>query len=43
MDRTPLNVISFWIGGAGLFTVLTGLNLPEARRSFWGDNPFLVT
>jgi len=42
MDRTILNVVSVIVGGAGLFTVLTGFNVPEASQSFFGDNPFQI-
>ena len=30
------------IGGAGLFTVLTGFNVPQLNMSFWGENPYAV-
>jgi hypothetical protein len=42
MDRTIINLASILIGGAGLFTVLTGWNVPETTQSFFGDNPFAI-
>ncbi len=42
MDRTLINLASLLLGGAGLFTVLTGFNVPEASDSFYGSNPFLI-
>lgn len=42
LDRTTLNIVSAIVAGGGLFTVLTAFNVPEASRSFFGDNPFLI-
>jgi hypothetical protein len=42
MDRTLINLASILLGGAGLFAVLTGFNVPEASASFYGSNPFLI-
>ncbi|MDF0673185.1 MAG: hypothetical protein P0120_02415 [Nitrospira sp.] len=42
MDRTLINLLSILVGGAGLFTVLTGFNVPELNMSFWGENPYAV-
>ena len=42
MDRTLINLASLLLGGAGLFTVLTGFNVPEASHSFYGTSPFLI-
>jgi hypothetical protein len=37
-----INLASLLLGGAGLFTVLTGFNVPETTSSFWGENPFAI-
>jgi hypothetical protein len=42
VDQVLLDIISISLGGAGLLTVLTEWNVPEANRSFYGDNPFLI-
>jgi hypothetical protein len=42
MDRTVINLVSILVGGAGLFTVLTGFNVPELNMSFFGANPYAV-
>jgi hypothetical protein len=42
VDRTLINIASIVLGGAGLFTVMTGFNVPETSSSFFGDNPFLI-
>ena len=35
MDRTIINLVSILVGGAGLFTVLTGFNVPELNMNFF--------
>ena len=35
MDRTIINLVSILVGGAGLFTVLTGFNVPELNVIFF--------
>jgi hypothetical protein len=42
MDRTLINIASILVGGAGIFTVLTGFNVPQLNMSFWGENPYSV-
>ena len=42
MDRTQINIISILLGGAGLFIVLTGFNVPEVNMTFFDTNPFAV-
>lgn len=42
MDRTLINLASLLIGGAGLLTALTGFNVPELNRTYFGQNPFAV-
>jgi hypothetical protein len=42
MDRTSLNLVSLILGGAGLFTVLTGFNVPQTRLSYLGENPYQI-
>lgn len=42
MDRTLINLLSVLVGGAGLFTVMTGFNVPELHMSYFGQNPFAV-
>lgn len=42
MDRTLINLTSMLVGGAGLFTVLTGFNVPELNMSFWDANPYAI-
>ena len=42
MDRTLINLLSVLVGGAGLFTVLTGFSVPELHMSYFGQNPFAV-
>jgi hypothetical protein len=42
MDRTILNLLSLFIGGSGLFVVLTKFNVPELNMSFLGENPFAI-
>lgn len=42
MDRTQINIISILLGGAGLFIVLTGFNVPELNMTFFDTNPFAV-
>ena len=42
MDRTIINLVSILVGGAGLFTVLTGFNVPELNMSFFGKNPYAI-
>jgi hypothetical protein len=42
LDRTIVNLTSLLLGGAGLFTVLTGFNVPETTSSFYGENPFAI-
>src|ERR1700682_4558547 len=42
MDRTLINLVSILVGSAGLFTVLTGFNVPELNMSFFGANPYAV-
>jgi hypothetical protein len=42
MDRTQINIISILLGGAGLFIVLTGFNVPEVNMTFFDTNPFVV-
>ena len=40
MDQTIINIISTVLGIASLFIVITGYNVPELRRSFYGGNIF---
>ena len=42
MDRTLINLASIFVGGAGLFTVLTGFNVPELNMSFFDPNPYAI-
>lgn len=42
LDRTLINIGCILLGGAGLFTVLTGFNVPEVHASFYGRNPFAL-
>jgi len=42
MDRTTLNIVSIVAGGAGLFVVLTKVNVPELNMTFLGANPFAI-
>jgi hypothetical protein len=42
VDRTLINIASILVGGAGLFSILAGYNVPEVDRSFFGPDPFLV-
>ncbi len=42
MDRTLINLASIFVGGAGLFTVLTGFNVPELNVSFFDANPYAI-
>jgi hypothetical protein len=42
IDRTVINLISIIVGGAGIFTVLTGFHVPELNTTFVGGNLFAV-
>ena len=42
MDRTLINLASIFVGGAGLFTVLTGFNVLELNMSFFDANPYAI-
>jgi hypothetical protein len=42
VDRTIMNLLSFIIGGGGLFVVLTKFNVPELNMMFFGENPFAI-
>ena len=37
-----MNLLSFIIGGGGLFVVLTKFNVPELNMMFFGENPFAI-
>jgi hypothetical protein len=40
LDRTMVNLLTILVGGAGIFTALTGFNVPELNYSYIGENPF---
>ena len=42
MDRTLINLVSIFVGGTGLITVLTGFNVPELNMSFFDANPYAI-
>lgn len=42
MDKTLINLLSIFIGGAGLFAVLTKFSVPDLNMTFFGENPFAV-
>ncbi len=42
MDQASLNLVSFVLGGTGLFVVLTRFSVPELNVAFLGINPYAI-
>jgi hypothetical protein len=42
LDCTMVNLLTILVGGAGIFTALTGFNVPELNLAYLDQNPFAI-